>query len=304
MTSHVTPSSLRTLCLTTLAMIAFAANSVFARLALSTEAAIDPVSYTVLRLVAAAAALLILLNLRKKKTHDQRLEARQLRKSSFDALSVLSLFGYAAAFSLAYLRLDTAMGALILFGIVQLTMVGWGLFKGEKLTAVQVIGIALASAAFIYLMSPGLSAPDTKGAALMAISGVCWGVYSLAAKGHEDPLLRTTYNFLGTLPLAILAVGLWIVLNGQGLVITQKGLWLAVISGALTSGAGYAIWYSALQGLSSAQGGIVQLSVPVLAAIGGVMLVDEPLTLRLSISGAFILGGIALTMLKRSDGKT
>jgi len=277
---------------TVLAMIAFAANSVLARMALGGEAVIDPVSYTAIRLFAAAIALVVLVSIRTQT------EGKPSTKLRFDYLSVLALFGYAAAFSLAYLRLDTAMGALILFGVVQMTMIGWGLVKGEGLTQFQTIGILMACGAFIYLMTPGLAAPDLIGALLMAMSGLCWGVYSLAGRRGGDPLLRTTHNFIGTLPLAVLACGLYLWLGYSDVHLTPRGVCLAVISGAVTSGLGYAIWYSAVKGLSAAQGGVVQLSVPIIAAIGGVIFVSEPLTQRLCISAVLILGGIALTMIR------
>jgi len=285
------PSLFHTSLLTILAMIAFAANSVLARLALSGAAPIDPISYTSIRLFAAAGALMILLLMR----------GGSKKKISADYLSVLMLFGYAGAFSLAYLRLDTAMGALILFGVVQLTMISWGVKTGEKLSRLQVTGILLACSAFLYLMSPGLTAPDLTGAALMAVSGVCWGVYSLAGRGKGDPLARTASHFIGTLPLVIIGGGLYFWLGDMAPHLPLGGVGLAVLSGTVTSGAGYAIWYSALKGLSAAQGGIVQLSVPIIAAIGGVMFVAEPLSFRLYLSAVLILGGIALTMVKRPD---
>ena len=270
-------------------MMAFAANSVLARMALA-GTRIDAVSYTSVRLLAAAVMLAVLV----------RLRGGSRGSLSIDPLSALTLFGYAFAFSLAYLRLETGMGALILFGVVQLTMIGWGAAIGERMGVVQWGGVLLACGAFLYLMSPGLSAPDPLGAALMAMSGVCWGVYSLAGRrvSGGDPLLRTASNFLWSLPFMLAAAAIYIVFMGQEVSLPTDGMVLAVISGAVTSGAGYAIWYSALRGLSATQGGIVQLSVPIIAAIGGVMFVSEPLSLRLTLSAALILGGIALTMVR------
>ena len=269
-------------------MIAFATNSVLARSALSGEAAIDPISYTGIRLFAAAATLAAIIFFR----------GQSQQKRSVDYLSIAMLFGYAAAFSLAYLRLDTAMGALILFGVVQMTMISAGIIKGERLRGLQWSGIAMACGAFVYLMIPGLSAPDPIGAVLMAISGICWGAYSLAGRSGGDSLLRTADNFIGTLPLAIIACGFYLWLGPFEIHLSQSGIALAVISGAVTSGIGYAIWYSAVRGLSAAQGGIVQLSVPIIAAIGGVIFVSEPLSARFYVSALFILGGIALTTIE------
>jgi len=288
MREKLMPPPLRIFALTALAMIAFAANSVLARLALSGESSIDPISYTATRLFSAAAILALIVHFR----------GLTKRKRPMDYLSIVTLFGYAAVFSLAYLRLDTAMGALVLFGVVQMTMISAGLVKGERLTRLQWVGIAIACAAFTYLMLPGLSAPDPLGAALMALSGLCWGIYSLAGQSGGDPLLRTADNFIGTLPLAFVAGGFYLWLGFADIHLSYSGVWLAVISGAVMSGMGYAIWYSAVTGLSAAQGGIVQLSVPIIAAIGGVIFVSEPLSMRLCISALLILGGIALTMVR------
>ncbi|WP_371397891.1 DMT family transporter [Fretibacter rubidus] len=290
---------LRSILLTTLAMVAFAANSVLARAALvGTD--INAVSYTLLRLVAAAVILVAIMALRSRPA-DWRASLR------VEPLSALMLFGYALAFSLAYLRLETGMGALILFGVVQLTMIGRGVMIGERMGVVAWVGVVTACAAFVYLVLPistilggadDLTAPDIIGAALMAVSGVCWGVYSLLGRGAGDPLSRTARNFVWSVPLGAAAMGGYLAL-GKAASVPMDGIMFAVASGAITSGVGYVIWYAALRGLSATQGGIVQLSVPVIAALGGVAFVSEPLTLRLTLSVVLILGGIAFTMVPR-----
>lgn len=283
-------ATLRIYGLTTLAMLAFAANSVLARLALENAQPPDSLTFTFIRLLSAAVTLAILLRLRSSSRAPR----------SFRVVSVLSLLGYAGAFSIAYLRLETAMGALILFGAVQVTMIGWGFKSGERLTALQFIGLFIALAAFAYLMSPGLGAPDLMGAAFMGLAGVSWGIYSLAGRASDDPLLQTANNFLWTLPFAAGLGAIGCLATGVVPSIGKDLVLYAVLSGAVTSGIGYAIWYKALSGLSATQGGIVQLSVPVIAALGGVIFVSETLSLRLAISALLILGGIALTFKKKA----
>ena len=274
---------------TALAMIAFAANSVLGRLALG-GAESDALSYTTIRLVSAAIMLAIIFVFR----------GRSDRKLSPDWLSAFMLFGYALAFSLAYLRLETGMGALILFGVVQLTMIGWAVVSGEGLTLLAWCGVIMAFGAFVYLMSPGLEAPDMWGAGLMVFSGLCWGVYSLLGRGSGDPLARTASNFLYSIIFMGAALGTYLMVLAGSLSINVKGAVLAILSGAVTSGLGYVIWYAALKDLTAARAGIVQLSVPIIAAFGGVIFVSEPLTTRLSLSALFVLGGIALTMLPKT----
>lgn len=285
---HARPTALKTFALTTLAMAAFAANSVLARLALD-GTDIDAVSYTAVRLGSAALMLLLLMVIK----------SRGRFRLSFSPLSAVSLFGYAFAFSLAYLRLETGMGALILFGVVQLTMIGWGVSRGERLGAVQWSGVLLACGAFAYLMMPGLSAPDRLGAGLMAISGLCWGIYSLLGRGAGDPIHRTASNFVWTVPLMLIVIVIYATMGIGETRLPTRGVILAAVSGALMSGAGYAVWYGALRGLTATRAGVVQLSVPIIAALGGVLLVSEPLTLRLMLSTLFILGGIAAVILGR-----
>ncbi|WP_134677743.1 EamA family transporter [Ectopseudomonas khazarica] len=273
----------RTLLLTSLAMLAFAGNSLLCRLALR-ETAIDAASFTAVRLLAGACALWLLLQLRQN---------RQAPAGSW--AGAVALFTYAAAFSFAYLQLDTGVGALLLFGAVQLSMLLWGLLRGERLGLCARLGTALATAGLLALLLPGASAPPLLAALLMLLAGVAWGAYSLLGRGQGNPLAVTAGNFLRATPLALLlALAVLPQLNWDG-----PGLFYALLSGALTSGVGYAIWYSALPGLHASQAATVQLSVPILAALGGSLLLGEALTLRLLLSAVAVLGGIALVLSAR-----
>ncbi|MGP9825160.1 EamA family transporter [Ectopseudomonas khazarica] len=273
----------RTLLLTSLAMLAFAGNSLLCRLALR-ETAIDAASFTAVRLLAGACALWLLLQLRQN---------RQAPAGSW--AGAVALFTYAAAFSFAYLQLDTGVGALLLFGAVQLSMLLWGLLRGERLGLCASLGTALATAGLLALLLPGASAPPLLAALLMLLAGIAWGAYSLLGRGQGNPLAVTAGNFLRATPLALLlALAVLPQLNWDG-----PGLFYALLSGALTSGVGYAIWYSALPGLHASQAATVQLSVPILAALGGSLLLSEALTLRLLLSAVAVLGGIALVLSAR-----
>ncbi|WP_370583987.1 EamA family transporter [Motiliproteus sp. SC1-56] len=205
------------------------------------------------------------------------------------------LFGYAACFSYAYNSLDTATGALILFGAVQLSMILTTLFKGGRLRSAEWMGLGLALSGLTYLLLPGLQAPPLTGFALMAAAGAAWGGYTLKGKGSSSPLADTTSNFIRALPLALLLLP-WALWQGQ---LSIAGVLLATASGGLASAIGYCIWYRALAGLSVTQAGVVQLSVPLIAAAGGLLFAGESLSGRLLIAGALILGGIGLTLLKR-----
>jgi len=270
---------------TLIAMLAFAGNSLLCRVALR-DTTIDPASFTTLRIVAGALMLWLIVRLRS-----QALPA----SGSGNWPSAIALFVYAAAFSQAYVDLSTGTGALLLFGAVQATMIGVGLWRGERLGGVQSVGLWLAGAGLVGLLLPGLSAPPLAGALLMLASGAAWGIYSLRGKGAGDPTRVTAGNFiravvpatvmtLATLPLARLDLA---------------GTAYAVASGALTSGVGYAVWYSALRNLRVTTAATVQLSVPVLAAVGGTVLLAEPLSMRLVLASATILGGIALVILRK-----
>jgi len=198
------------------------------------------------------------------------------------------LFVYAICFSLAYISLDTGMGALILFAAVQVTIIMIGLLSGNRLYFIEWLGTVVAFLGFIYLVLPGLSAPPLIGFILMSIAGVAWGFYTLAGKASKNPLSDTTYNFIRTLPFVVVLVLITI----QNSNLTSEGIVLAIISGGITSGIGYTVWYVALNGLSAIQAAVLQLLVPIIAALGGVLFADEALSLRLVISSVLILGGI------------
>jgi drug/metabolite transporter (DMT)-like permease len=275
----------RVLLLTLIALIAFAANSILCRLAFE-RADIDAASFTSIRLLSGALALWLIVALR-----------RRAGSMGGNWPSAAALFAYAAAFSFAYVSLPTGVGALLLFGAVQATMILAGLRAGERLNAWQGAGLALALGGLGYLMLPGLSAPPLGGSLLMLAAGIAWGVYSLRGRGAADALGATAGNFLRAAPLGIglgMAALPW-------LRIDAAGAGYALLSGALASGAGYAVWYAALRSLAATHAATVQLSVPVLAAAGGTLLLDEPVTLRLALASIVILGGIALVVLTRRD---
>lgn len=275
--------SLRVVVLTFLAMIAFAGNSLLCRAALN-HTAIDPASFTGIRLVSGALMLWLLVRIRKG--------AYQGRGNW---LSALALFAYAAAFSFAYVSLPAATGALLLFGAVQTTMIGHGLWRGERLRRMQVVGLVLAGGGLVGLLLPGISAPPVFGSVLMLGAGVAWGVYSLRGKLGGDPTRVTAGNFLRAVPFAAVLSVLMLYRSS----VDHAGFWLAVCSGALASGIGYAIWYAAVPSLKAANAATVQLSVPVITAIGGVALLGEPVTLRLVCASAAVLGGIALVIFEK-----
>jgi drug/metabolite transporter (DMT)-like permease len=280
-------SRARVFTLTLLAMLAFAANSLFCRIALK-HTAIDAASFTLIRIASGAMVLWLIVKVR---------DGKQMSCGNWP--SALALFIYAAAFSLAYLSLTAATGALLLFGAVQTTMIGFGLYKGERLNARQSVGLACAVGGLASLLLPGLSAPPLQGSALMLASGVAWGVYSLRAKGGGDPLQVTAGNFLRAVVFALISVVLVSITSSGSLTFDPAGLALAVASGALASGVGYAVWYTALRGLKVTSAATVQLSVPVLAALGGVAWLGEPVTVRLAVSSAVILGGIGLVLARK-----
>jgi drug/metabolite transporter (DMT)-like permease len=272
-----------TLALTALALLAFAGNSLLCRLALRTTT-IDAASFTTLRLAAGALMLGALVCLRPGRPH-----------VGGSWSSAVALFVYAAAFSYAYLDLTAATGALLLFAAVQATMTGYGLWRGDRLTQRQWSGLLLAGAGLVALLLPGLAAPPLTGALLMLGAGAAWGVYSLRGRGAGDPTAATAGNFLRALPLTLLLS--LVALRGQQ--VDGVGAVYALASGALTSGLGYAVWYRVLPALHAASAATVQLSVPALAAAGGVLLLGEAMSLRLLLASAAILGGIALGTLPR-----
>lgn len=269
--------------LTAVALLAFAGNSILCRLALR-DGAIDPCTFTAWRLLAGAVVLAPLL--RRRSTH---------APTRWQPVAGLALFVYAIAFSLAYVSLDAGAGALLLFGCVQLTMLGFGLARGERPTPLGALGIALAMAGVVALVLPGASAPPPLGAALMALSGIAWGAYSLLGRGVQAPTLATARNFALAAPLGLLAL-----LVSRDTFSTTEGVLLATASGAITSGAGYVIWYAALPQLSATNAAVVQLGVPVIAAVAGVVLLGEVWTARTALAAALTLGGIALAVTARA----
>ena len=282
------PPSFRTLALTAVTMVFFAANSVLGRLALRADG-IDPVSYTAVRFLSGAVVLGVLAAAGP--------EGWRALRNHGSWRSALILFVYAIAFSFAYASVEAGVGALILFGAVQVSMIGAGMFGGERPGGAEWGGLALALAGLVYLLSPGLTAPSLPGAALMTLSGVAWGFYSMAARGVRSPTIETAGNFARVAPLTLAAATVCAVI-GQPHVSSMGVLW-AVISGAVTSGLGYIIWYTALRGLTASRAAVVQLTVPILAAAAGVVFLDETLTWRLALAGAAILGGAALALLGR-----
>lgn len=282
------PSSQSTAGLTLTALCAFAANSVFCRLALATDS-IDPASFTGLRLLSGAATLLVLLWLTSAKTQKSEPLPGSWR-------SALALFTYAITFSYAYLSLETGTGALILFACVQLSMLIFGLIRGETYRGAEWLGLALAFAGFVYLVLPGVTAPDPMGALLMGCAGLAWAVYTVRGAGSATPLRDTTGNFVRTVPmLLVLLVPLLSTSH-----VTVQGIVMALGSGILASAIGYAIWYTALPRLSTSVAAVSQLSVPVLAALAGLVWLQEWPDSRLIIAALCILGGIATVVKART----
>lgn len=271
--------------LTSLAMIAFAGNSLLCRLALK-HTSIDAASFTTIRLISGALTLWLVARI-----------GRGTHSGGGNWLSAFALFVYAAGFSFAYVSLPTATGALLLFGAVQATMISHGMWTGERLLRLQLVGLMLAFGGLVGLLLPGLSAPPLYGSILMLGAGVAWGVYSLRGKGAGDPTKVTAGNFLRAVPISVALSALMF----SGTSLDNAGFWYAVFSGALASGIGYAIWYTALPALKATNAATVQLSVPVIAALGGIVFLSEPITLRLALASAAILGGIALVILERQN---
>jgi drug/metabolite transporter (DMT)-like permease len=276
-------SYVRVIALTSITMIAFAGNSLLCRVALR-DTGIDPASFTSIRLVSGAAMLWLIVRMRRNTV-----------QTGGNWLSALVLFGYAAGFSFAYVSLPAATGALLLFGSVQTTMIGRGLWMGERLTGLQLVGVLLAISGLVGLLLPGLSAPPLQGSLLMIGAGMAWGIYSLRGKGSGDATAVTAGNFLRAVPFS-LAVSL---VMSHRISVDVAGFWYAVSSGALASGIGYAIWYTVLPSLKATSAATVQLSVPVIAALGGILFLAESITLRLVLASIVILGGIALVIFEK-----
>jgi drug/metabolite transporter (DMT)-like permease len=283
-------------------MIAFASNSLLCRAALK-QTNIDAATFTFVRIFSGAVALWLIMSIRKvivDRTATPLVESLSgsslvtrhpsLRYGTWP--SALALFIYAAGFSFAYIDLSAGTGALLLFGAVQATMILWGLQKGEWLNAIQIVGFFVAVTGLTVLVFPGLSAPPLAGSILMLAAGVAWGLYSLRGKGERNPARVTTGNFIRAVPFAAalsIVFAPWTHLN-------LTGISYAIVSGTVTSGLGYVVWYSALPGLTAASAATVQLSVPVLAATGGILLLGEPITLRYILASVAVLGGIALVV--------
>jgi len=276
---------LKTTIFTGLALIAFAANSVLCRLALGNEA-IDASSFTILRLLSGSIVLLIIIGVSRKTTEVST-------KGSWGASFMLFL--YAITFSYAYISLDTGTGALILFGSVQITMIFLSLISGTRLHFTEWAGVTIAFTGFVYLILPGVTAPSIVGFLFMTVAGIAWGIYTLKGRASKNPLMDTAYNFFRTTPFVILLAIPTIYSANY----SSEGIILALLSGGITSGIGYTIWYIALGGLSSTQAAVLQLLVPVIATFGGVIFVSEAITFRLEISAAMVLGGILIVVLGR-----
>ena len=286
--SRARPAAAAAIGVTSLAMAAFAANSVLGRLGL-VEGGIGPGSFALIRLVSGALLLCLLAGPR-----------RSLAAAS--PAGALALFAYAAFFSYAYLALAAGTGALILFAMVQATMVGVGLASGERLSGRQWGGLALALAGLASLLAPGLAAPSPAGALAMAVAGAAWGAYSLLGRGKGDPVARTAGNFLGASLIALPALPLALLVHPEPQPAIY-GIALAVLSGAVTSGLGYAVWYAALKHLAAVQAGMAQLAVPAIASLGGVLVLAEPFTLRFALATLAILGGVGLATLTRGPAR-
>jgi drug/metabolite transporter (DMT)-like permease len=276
----------KTLFCTVLAMIAFAANSVLCRLALGSHA-IDASGFTVIRLLSGAVVLSAILQFHR---------GNKTSRSRGSWTSGIMLFLYAVAFSFSYVTLDTGTGALILFGSVQITMISMSVLSGYRLRRTEWSGALIALGGFVYLMLPGVTTPSAAGFTLMTVAGIAWGIYSLKGRESDNPFTDTAGNFLRTVPFVIILTIAAIPYSHY----TNEGIVLGALSGGITSAIGYIIWYAALRGLSATLAAVVQLSVPVIAALGGVIFMSEAITLRLALSAVIILGGILLVILGRS----
>lgn len=277
----------RIIILTSLAMIAFAGNSLLCRVALK-NTCIDAASFTTIRLLSGAIILWLVVHFRGGSQNGRG-----------NWVSSFALFVYAAGFSFAYVNLPTATGALLLFGAVQATMIGYGLSVGERLLKWQIVGLMLAIGGIVALLLPGLSSPPLMDSVLMLGAGIAWGIYSVRGKGAGDPTRVTAGNFLRAAPIAVALS----VLTFNTASLDSAGLWCAVASGALASGIGYAIWYTVVPALNTTSASTVQLSVPVIAALGGIVFLAEPITLRLALASVAILGGIMLVIKEKGQNK-
>ena len=274
---------------TILALIAFAANSVLCKMALGAKT-IDASGFTIIRMLSGILVLMMIFAATKQRSAKA---STNTPKGSWSA--GIYLFIYALAFSFAYVSLDTGVGALILFTAVQVTMILTGLFKGHRFSRFEWLGLATAFSGFIYLILPSVSSPSLVGFVLMIAAGMAWAGYTFAGQGTKNPIADTAFNFLRTLPL-VLAL---FVVSLPYIEVSVNGAILAILSGGVASGVGYAIWYSALRGLSTIQAAIVQLLVPIIAAIGGILFSNEVVSVRLIIATGVILGGISMVILAK-----
>jgi drug/metabolite transporter (DMT)-like permease len=279
----------RTAVFTALALVAFAGNSLLCRMALG-PAAIDAASFSTIRIVAGACCLGLLTSVTRRGSVWTQGSWR----------SAVILFVYAIPFSYAYGLLTAGTGALILFGTVQVTMIGGALVEGERPHARQWIGLLVAIAGLVYLLFPGIASPSPTGAALMAVAGVAWALYSIQGRGAVDPVAQNGGNFIRTLPMLLIVSVLALRLRH----IETSGAILAILSGAVTTGLGYAVWYSALRGLTATRAALVQLLVPVITVTGGVVFLREPISPRVVLSAAIVIGGIALALTANERGGT
>lgn len=282
---------MRTALLTIAALIGFAANSIFCRAALG-GGTIDPIAFTLVRLVSGAALLAPL----ALATRPRTLEVPRMAGSWSGGIA---LFAYAILFSLAYVRLTAGTGALLLFGSVQATMLGVAMARGERPRVVEWAGLAVALSGLVALVAPGVTAPDPLAALAMALAGIGWGSYTLLGRRETRPLPATAGNFVLSAPLA-LALAAWAAFSTTTLRLTPSGVALAAASGVLASGLGYTLWYAALPSLTATRAALLQLSVPVIAAVGGVVFLDETPTLRMVACSTAVLGGIAVAITSRS----
>jgi drug/metabolite transporter (DMT)-like permease len=276
------------------ALIAFAGNSVLCRLALG-QGLIDASSFTSIRLLSGIVSLLVISLILVKGNVVSVVQEFKKQNSLKTWLASLMLFVYAVTFSYGYISLDTGTGALILFGLVQLTMIIVGALYGNKLHFAEWLGIALAFVGVIYLVLPSLSTPSLLGFILMALSGIAWAIYTLLGRGSKQPIIDTTANFLRTIPFVLVLI----LLTFEYSKITDWGMIYAILSGAVTSAIGYALWYLVLKDISVTQAAVIQLLVPILAAVGGVLFVSEPISIRLVISSLLVLGGILIVIMGR-----
>jgi drug/metabolite transporter (DMT)-like permease len=294
---------MKTAVYTLIALTAFAANSIFCRLALGDES-IDPAGFTIIRLLSGAITLVCLLmitNVLKKPSaqHADRKLKITATQMSGSWIAAIALLIYAIAFSYAYVLLDTGTGALILFACVQVSLIIFAILKGQQLNLREWVGLCMAFIGFVYLVFPALSKPSEDGLILMVIAGIAWSIYTIKGKESTQPLADTAWNFVRTLPF----LGLLTAVVIDDMHLSIEGVVYAILSGAIASGLGYSVWYLALRKLTATSAAVVQLLVPILAAIGGVIWVQEPITLRMLVSGLIILGGILLVILGAAEKK-